>query len=60
MKVLENGDYLLDDGRVIKAADIAKQGKTAPRRAGACEAEAKREALDLQEGQSSGTIRLED
>lgn len=60
MKVLENGDYLLSDGRVIPAAEIAKQGKTAPRSAVASEAEAKKEALELQEGQSSGTIRLED
>jgi hypothetical protein len=60
MKVLENGDYLLDDGRVIPADQIAKQGKTAPRSARATEAQAKEDALELQEGQSSGTIRLED
>jgi hypothetical protein len=60
MKQLANGDWQMDDGRVISADQIAKQGKSAPRSTKATEAEAEKDALELQEGQSSGTIRLED
>ncbi len=60
MQILENGDYLLDDGRVIKAEDVAKQYKTAPRSAKSLEAEESDTDNQLQEGQSSGPMRLED
>jgi len=60
MKVLENGDYLMDDGRVITSMDIAKQHKIAPKSLKALEAEEKTATRELSEGQSSGTIRLED
>lgn len=60
MIICKNGDYQLDDGRVIKAEDVAKQHKTAPRSTESLEAEAANESKQLQEGQSSGPMRLED
>lgn len=57
MKVLENGDYQLDDGRVIPAAQIGKLHKTAPRTESVQPSPEKKE---LSEGEASGVIRLED
>jgi hypothetical protein len=58
MRVLENGDYQLDDGRVIRADQVAKQYSSAPK------VESKlpvsKPGLELSEGQSSGRIQLED
>jgi hypothetical protein len=57
MKVLENGDYLLDDGRVIPATQIGKLHKTAPKTEAVVPAPGPKE---LSEGETSGVIRLED
>ena len=53
MKVLENGDYLLDDGRVIPADQVGKLHEKQP----GPKSEDKNE---LSEGQCSGPIKLED
>lgn len=55
MKVLDNGDYVLEDGKVISKDDIVKLHEKTPK--GSKETETKD---DLSEGQSSGRIRLED
>jgi hypothetical protein len=53
MKVLENGDYLLDDGTVVPASEIGKLYEKTPKPKSA-------EKDELSEGQCSGPIRLED
>lgn len=58
MKVLENGDYQLDDGRVVPADQIGKQFKAAPK--SAVLSPEKEAPKPLEEGASSGVIRLED
>lgn len=58
MKVLENGDYLLNDGRIIPASEIGKLHQTAPKSESLKPAEKKPQ--ELAEGQSSGNILLED
>jgi hypothetical protein len=60
MKILENGDYQLDDGRIIPASEIGRQFEKAPKSESAVEAEKSGEKQTLAEGQSSGVIRLED
>lgn len=60
MKILENGDYLKDDGTIIPADEVAEQYKKAPRSAQSLEAEESEKDNQLQEGQSSGPMRLED
>lgn len=60
MRILENGDYVKDDGTVIPADEVGKQYKKAPRSQESLEAEAADESKQLQEGQSSGPMRLED
>lgn len=57
---LENGDWQTSDGRIIKADEIGKQFKSAPRSKKAMETVEDDESSQLQEGQSSGRIRLED
>lgn len=55
MKILEDGRYQLDDGRILTQEEVASLHKKAP--------SAKPEPSgkdELSEGQSSGTIRLED
>ena len=58
MRVLENGDYLLDDGRIIPADQIGKLHTSAPKSESLKPAEQKPQ--ELSEGQSSGVILLED
>ena len=53
MKVLENGDYLLDDGTVVPADEIGRLYEKNP-------VPASDEDNELSEGQCSGPIRLED
>lgn len=54
MKVLSDGSYELDDGRILTQEEVLKLHEKAP-------AKSKKEDKDeLAEGQSSGTIRLED
>lgn len=60
MRVLENGDYLLDDGTVIPAKEIGKLHEKAPKAQSASEAKEEDSKQELSEGQSSGVIRLED
>jgi hypothetical protein len=57
MKVLANGDYQLDDGKVIPASEIGKLHQKAPKSESLKPVEKSKE---LAEGQSSGVIRLED
>ena len=58
MKVLENGDYQLEDGRVLPADQVGKQFKAAPK--SATLVPVKNEPKPLEEGASSGVIMLED
>ena len=58
MKVLPNGDYQLDDGRVISADQIGKLHQKAPKSESLVKTPEKK--TELAEGQSSGVIRLED
>lgn len=55
MKILENGNYLLDDGTEISADEIGKQYKKSPRKV-----KQQDEADTLQEGECSGPIQLHD
>ena len=54
MKVLENGDYLLDDGRVIPADDVGKLHEKSAKKT------KQPNELNLEEGQCSGIIPLND
>jgi hypothetical protein len=58
MKVLDNGDYQLDNGKVIPASEIGKAHQKAPKSESLKPKESKPQ--ELSEGQSSGVIRLED
>ena len=58
MKILDNGDYQLDNGQVIPASEVGKMHKTAPKSESLKPVEKKPQ--ELAEGQSSGVIRLED
>ena len=58
MKVLENGDYQLDNGQVIPASKIGKLHQSAPKSESLKPSEKKPQ--ELAEGQTSGVIRLED
>lgn len=58
MKVLPNGDYQLDDGRIIPADQIGKLHQKAPKSESLAKAPEKK--TELSEGQSSGVMRLED
>jgi hypothetical protein len=55
MKVLENGDYKLDDGTIIPRDQVTQQYKNAQEKKSP---EGKKD--DLQEGQCSGKILLQD
>lgn len=57
MKILEDGRYQLDDGRILTQEEVASLHKKAPSAKLASKSE---EKDSLEEGQSSGTIRLED
>jgi hypothetical protein len=52
MKVLENGDYQLDDGSIVPADKIGKLFEKEPKK--------KPEKDQLEEGQCSGPIQLHD
>lgn len=54
MKILDDGRYQLDDGRILTQDEVIKLHEKAPSR--------KKEPQDteLAEGQSSGPVRLED
>lgn len=54
MKVLENGDYELSDGRIIKASEIGKLHEKHTKKS------TDDNPLNLEEGGSSGPIHLED
>jgi hypothetical protein len=55
MKQLPNGDWLLDDGRTVKADDIGRQYENKnPKK------KPDENQLNLEEGACSGPIRLED
>ena len=58
MKILPNGDYQLDDGRIIPADQIGKLHQNAPKSESMGTPSEKK--TELAEGQSSGIIRLED
>lgn len=58
MKVLESGDYQLEDGTIIPKDKIAKQHLSAP--SVKTEKKQKDEKAELQEGQCSGKIPLTD
>ncbi len=58
MKILPNGDYQMDDGRVIPASEIGKMHQKAPKSESLKPSQLKPQ--ELAEGQSSGVIRLED
>ncbi len=60
MRLLENGDWIKDDGTIVTKEEIAQQYKKAPRSAQSLEAEESDKGKQLQEGQSSGPMRLED
>ena len=58
MFIDEKGNYHLDDGRVILADQVGKQFKAAPKSATVLPE--KDAPKPLEEGQSSGVIKLED
>lgn len=58
MRIQEDGSYVLDDGRVIPADEIAKLHRDASRRVESAPAQTSKQTLA--EGETSGPIRLED
>jgi hypothetical protein len=59
MKQLPDGTWRRADGTILTSEELAALHKTAPLAEGAT-AQERKDRLDLQEGQSSGVIQLND